>query len=262
MGGDSMSREEKTVWSEEKIVPVNQSSMAVAPSRRFFSMADAGRIELSHREYGEETQRYFHDLFPNRQWASFSDAVAGPVPMQVEMMYPTVEEPFYLLYTIGMSAVPMQYPISPEAPEGRESYSELCMILPGDWPFTADQSGCIPLASPGAWPIRMLLELGRFPHLHKLWMSYGFVLPNTENCEPFSPMTQLAGVLMVQFDGSLGEFKTSDGTMIQLLLPFLVYKEEMELYDEVGPDVLMERILNSNGESFLLDVDRPNVGLM
>ena len=67
---------------------------------------------------------------------------------------------------------------------------------------------------------------------------------------------------MVQFDGSLGEFKTSDGTMIQLLLPFLVYKEEMELYDEVGPDVLMERILNSNGESFLLDVDRPNVGLM
>ena len=257
-----MSREEKTVWSEEKILPVNQNAIISTPQRRFFSMVDTGRIELTHREYGEETQSYFHELFPNRQWSLFTDSDASPLPVHVEMMYPTVEEPFYLLHTIGMSAVSMHYPVDSEYPEGKESYGELCMILPGDWPFTTTSSQHVTMSSSAAWPIRLLMELGCFPHVHKLWMSYGFILPNTENCDPFSPMTDLSGVMIVQFEGNLGELQTSDGTTIQLYMPFLVYKEEMELYNEIGPDALIERILNYNGESFLLDMKRPNVGLL
>jgi hypothetical protein len=258
-----MGREEKQILSEgSKILPVNQNAFVSAPSRRFFSMTDAAdTIELTHCEYGTEVQQYFRSLFPHRQWVVFTDKVDTPLPIHVEMLLPTVEEPFYLLHTIGMSAAPMRYPSSPEIPEGKESYCELCMMLPGDWPFDAKGGRAISMEDEAAWPIRLLMELGRFPHVHQLWMSYGFVLPNTENCEPFSKTTKLSGVLIVQFEGALGEMQSADGTMVQLLMPYLVYKEEIELYDEIGPDELIERILERNGESFLLDVRRPNVAV-
>ena len=50
-----------------------------------------------------------------------------------------------------------------------------------------------------------------------------------------------------------------DGTNIELLMPILIYKEEMELVDEIGIDELVEKILDHNGGSFLLDINRVNV---
>ena len=225
--------------------------------KRFFAMTDTEYISRNHSEYGVEVQARFHTLFPHRQWKLFSDVSGRPVPVDVEMLYPTVEEPFYLLHTMGMSAVPMHYP-GGTAANGGESFGELCMILPSDWPF--DRRNDISLADAAAWPIWLLMELGRFPHVHQIWMSYGFVLPNTEKCEPFSPMTDLSGIVIVQFDGELGSMKMADGTVVELLMPILVYKEEMELCDEIGVDAVIEEIVNSNKGSFALDMNRANVG--
>lgn len=224
---------------------------------RFFAMTDTGAMPLRHEEYGEQVQQYFHTLFPHREWTIFADEEARPIPIRVEMLYPTVEEPFYLLHTIGMSAVPMQYP------DGRldvshEAYSELCMILPADWPF---KSGEIALTDAAAWPIWLLMELGRFPHVHQIWISYGFMLPNSEMCEPFSPMTDLAGVIIVQFEGELGALTMSDGTTVELLMPILAYKDELDLCDEIGVDPVVEKILESNKGSFALDIHRPNIAI-
>ena len=254
-----MGREEKTVCTEGKAIPVSQSKAAVIPQRRFFAMADTDAIALTHREYATEVQQYFRTLFPQRYFKVFQDAVESPLPIQTVVFFPTAEEPFYLLHTIGMSAAPMHQIPQADSPGAGELYGELCLMLPGDWPFA--NGGSPSMTDSAAWPIRLLMELGRFPHVHQLWMSYGFMLPNTENCDPFSPMTQLSGVLIVQFEGSLGGFTARDGTEIQIFIPFLVYKEEMELCDEVGPDELIDRVLAYNGDSFLLNVQRPNAGL-
>jgi|GEM_PF-148908 len=255
-----MGREEK-VWVEGKLLPVNQNLAATALPRRFFAMADTDAIELVHRDYGEQVRHYFHELFPQRSYQVLSDPVANPLPVHVEVLFPTADEPFYLLHTMGMSAAPMHCLSGSDGTEEIEKYGELCMLLPGDWPFVRKVGQRISLDDPAAWTIRLLMELGRFPHVHKLGMSYGFMLPNEENCEPFSPMTQLSGILIVQFEGNLGELHTADGTEIQLYLPFLVYKEEMDLYNEIGVDELVERILGCNDESFLLNVHRPNAAL-
>ena len=194
-------------------------------------MNDAGPMPIRHGEYGEQVQDYFHKLFPHREWKVFSDTTASPIPIGVEMLYPTVEEPFYLLHTIGMSAVPMHYPAG-RLEMGHEVYGELCMILPADWPFGKGKD--VALTDAAAWPIWMLMELGRFPHVHQIWISYGFILPNTETCEPFSPMTDLSGVIIVQFEGELGALTMADGTTVELLMPILAYKEELDLCDEIG----------------------------
>ncbi len=224
---------------------------------RFFSMTATKAVSSVHKEYGQEVQAYFHRLFPRRKWQVLSDPLANPLAVDVEMLYPTVEEPFYLLHTVGMSAVPMYYPAGKLA-KGQEAYSELCMILPADWPFLTGSR--VTLTDPAAWPLWLLMELGRFPHVHQIWMSYGFTLPNTEACEPFSPLSAFAGVIIVQFEGELGEVTMADGTAVELLMPIPVYKEELEVCGHVGVDAVIEEILDCNGGSFLVDMHRPNVG--
>ena len=88
----------------------------------------------------------------------------------------------------------MHYP-SGEFVTGKEGYSELCLILPADWPFRKDRD--LSLADEQAWPIWLLMELGRFPHVHDMWMAYGFLLPNTEANEPFAADTALSGLVIV-----------------------------------------------------------------
>lgn len=132
---------------------------------------DTLKIQRPHEEYGRAVQAYFHSLFPHRQWSVFQDPDGTPLAVDVELLYPTVEEPFYLLHTIGMSAAPMHYPAG-EFVTGKEGYGELCLILPADWPFRKDRD--ISLNDEEAWPIWLLMELGRFPHVHDvdvLWLS-------------------------------------------------------------------------------------------
>ncbi len=228
----------------------------------YFSLNDrlTERVSLIHREYTDEVQAHFQGLFPARQCVIIQDESDCPLPVDLAVMYPTEEEPFYLVYTLGMSAAPMKYPASPEMPEGRESYGELCIMLPADWPI--EKNGQIDVSAQHNWPLAMLRSLAKFPHVHQLWMSYGFVLPNSENGETFAPDTELSGVLIVQFEGELGELHMADGAVVQILMPVLLYKDELDLYDEIGPDTLLDHILDCTDGSFMLNVKRPDTATL
>lgn len=225
----------------------------------FFSMNDLAMkpVPVLHREYTGAVEQYFHTLFPNRKRTVLADTEPVPLPVDIEILYPTTEEPFYVIHTLGMSATPMTYPEGTESGDVRESYSELCLMLPSDWPFAHDR--ILSMGERAAWPLRMIRDLAKFPHAHHLWMSYGFILPNSESNEPFTTESDLCGVLMVQFDGELGELTLDDGIIIQLLMPVLLYADELEAYDRLGPDALIERILDCTHESFLLDLHRSHV---
>ncbi len=223
---------------------------------RFFAMTDVEKITPLHQEYKEQVQAYFHRLFPWRQWQIVPDSKDNPLAVDVEVLYPTAEEPFYLLHTMGMSAVPMHCPVG-AVPQGKDMYSELSLILPADWPFRPHQP--ISLADPASWPLWLLMELGRFPHMHHLWMAYGFVLANTEQHTPFSSQAPFSGVTIVQFEGELGEIPMQDGQNVDLLMPLLLYTEEMALCDSIGVDAVVEKIVEETDGSFALDVRRQNI---
>lgn len=223
---------------------------------RFFAMTDVEKITPLHQEYKKQVQAYFHRLFPQREWQIVSDCNKTPLAIDVEVLYPTVEEPFYVLHTMGMSTAPLHCPTG-LLPQDKEMYTELSLILPADWPFHPKQS--ISLSDPAGWPVWLLMELGRFPHVHHTWMAYGFLLANTEQQEPFSSQASFAGVTIVQFDGELGEIPMQDGQKADLLMPLVLYKEEMDLCDIIGVDAVVEKILEETGGSFALDGERKNV---
>lgn len=104
----------------------------------------------------------------------------------------------------------------------------------------------------------MMRALAKFPHANGLWMSNGFMLPNTENEDAFSKGTEYCGVLIIQFDGDLGHFTADDGTQIKMLMPIPLYRDEMELFENVGGDELAERIVTLTKGSFIVAKDRPH----
>lgn len=87
---------------------MNTLPLQTACRPRFFSLTDTKKIKGPHHEYGQAVQQYFHRLFPHRRWQVFRDPIGTPLSVDVEILYPTEEEPFYLLHTMGMSAAPMR----------------------------------------------------------------------------------------------------------------------------------------------------------
>jgi hypothetical protein len=65
----------------------------------------------------------------------FHELISDLVHIDVHIVAPTEERPFYSLITSGMSDKPMN------APEGAEEfrYAELMICLPADWPMTQEE---------------------------------------------------------------------------------------------------------------------------
>lgn len=214
----------------------------------------SGEAEGKRHDYGSEMTAYFETLFPGRKRTIYKDRTLLPVAVDVAVLHPTADEPFYLLYTIGMSSLSMADYLGGK--EGDTALAELYMMLSEDWCLPA--SAALFSTEKKPWPVRLLTDLSQFSHLNKMWLSYGFMLPAEESRETFSDAGEFSGAVIIQFDGELGEIKTADGNIIQLYMPMPLYAEEKELYGTVGPDELTERILRCNGGSFLVNPERPN----
>src|SRR5262245_47919354 len=73
---------------------------------------------------------------------------------------PTAQRDTHLLVTCGMSALPMV------APEGEGRFMEVCIELPSHWPLSAEAFK----DARNYWPIRLLKEIGRYPHVNETWL--------------------------------------------------------------------------------------------
>jgi hypothetical protein len=245
--------------SQHMMVPLprgREKSNPFKESRYFELTGSGGPIEVS-TFYGQDAIRFYRNLFPNRQAVLVKAVQQNPLPITVQVLLPTADEPFYIFHTAGMSAAPMKNKW--EYDQRFSPYAELCFLLPEDWPFA--NAATIQIEEPAAWPLRLLMELARFPHIHQTLMEYGFAMPNSEDFKPFAAETALSAVLIIQLDGTMGEMTAADGTIVPFYLPLLLYREELELYRQEGTEQLVESILRANGDSFLLHTDRLNVAL-
>ena len=82
--------------------------------------------------YAEEINAHFQGLFPNREEFVFHELLSDLVHIDVNIMRPDETHPYYVMYTTGMSDMPMTLP---EEIQDREDlrYGELYMFLPKEW---------------------------------------------------------------------------------------------------------------------------------
>jgi Suppressor of fused protein (SUFU) len=190
------------------------------------------------------------------------EIISDKVHLDIHVVYPTEERPYYVLVTSGMSDKPMT------VPEGCEKfqYAELYMMLPADWPADLKAGNMEDEAfkeENNYWPIRWMKKVARFPHMFDTWMAWGHTLPNGEDAEPFAPNTKLGCIMLYpsyMMPKELLQLTTRDGTLINFLCMIPLYREEMLYKLKHGADALLE-LFDQNGIDDVIRPGRKNVAL-
>ncbi|MCI8809512.1 MAG: suppressor of fused domain protein [Oscillibacter sp.] len=206
--------------------------------------------------YAEQINAYFAEQFPDRGGFVYHEIVSDLVHIDVHILRPNGKGNFYVLYTTGMSDLPMTLP---EDIAGREDlkYGELFMFLPGDWNVGEEAQSPSDLPYECLWPVSLLKFLARFPHEYKTWLGFGHTMPNGPDYAPICDGVGFGGVVLSWMGSDLGQVETEDGHNVLLYHVIPAYKEEIEYKLKYGMEGLEERFAE-NHMPLVLDVHRPN----
>jgi hypothetical protein len=194
----------------------------------------------------------------------YHEIISDKVHLDVHVVPPSADFPFYTLVTSGMSDRPMAVPPEANADEA-PPFAELCILLPSTWNIPADPTQVATAFEDENiyWPIRWLKMLARLPHEYGTWLGFGHTIPNGEDAEPFADNTELGCMLLLTALSLPEEFQTleiSPDKTVQFYTLYPIYREEMELKMKQGVDALIDRfeVYDIND---VLNLARPNTAV-
>jgi hypothetical protein len=189
----------------------------------------------------------------------FHEIESDIVRVDILVVGPQSDRPYYTLVTCGMSERPMRVPIeNPEdlglIPELR--FAELLLCLPADWPLMPDAFR----DEANYWPVRWLKRLARLPHQFGGWLGLGHTVPNGEPPMPVGPNAAFCGWLVdepVLLPAAVRKLRLGERAInFYSIVP--LYEEEMTLKIRKGSDAL-SYLLDKAKVSELIEVGRRNV---
>ena len=207
--------------------------------------------------YAEEITAHFETLFPGRESFVYHEILSDLVHIDVNLMRPTEQQPFYVVYTTGMSDRPMTLPDEISNREDLQ-YAEVFLFLPGDWDLGKEFQLGTDIPPEHFWPIHMLKFLARFPHAYETWLGPGHTIPNGPDYAPLGPGVDFGGVVLDQLGKGLEQVETKDGRCVNLLFVIPAYREEIEYKLKYGMDGLQDRFAQGD-LPMVLDAARPNL---
>lgn len=214
--------------------------------------------------YLEEIQEHIDKVFPCKEATPFvfHEILSNLVHIDVNIIPPEGKRDYYVIWTSGMSDLPMTVP---DGNYDKRQYerAELFMFLPKDWNLGKVGDVDEKIEDEYYWPIYWIKYLARFPHEYHTWLGVGHTLPNGEDYEPLGKGTRMGGFFFLPCI-SLGpdypgveNLICKDGTTINFLWAIPMYKEEIEFKLEAGFDEMMTLFSEKNFPR-VLDPDREN----
>jgi hypothetical protein len=181
------------------------------------------------------------------------------VHIDVHEIPPRLARPSWVLFTTGMSGLPMTPSHTAKAdPADRV---ELVMGLPGNWD-EGELVVCGRQVTPDVpgWPIRLLRHLARYPHRGHACVDEGHIY-SRESHTRLTPGLPFTGVIFLPPLGVLKPpwtIRVKDGRRIKVLAPFPLHADEVDLASQDGADSLRS-LLERFGVSAVLDPHRASV---
>jgi hypothetical protein len=177
------------------------------------------------------------------------------VHVDIHVVTPNSDRPFFTLLTSGMSDLDMR------VPEGAEDLAleEVCLCLPEYWPLSVTNFGW--REPKYFWPFAMLHEAARYPHRNRTWFGWGHSVPRVPPRDATPEEARFAGMVFVvpqTFPEGADKVATPDGRtvhylgLIPLLAPELAFKEAF------GIEKFVEKLLGTEVTE-LLDPQRPGM---
>jgi hypothetical protein len=219
----------------------NETSPGGSTVYRYEEQAQTGwRLPAGQGVFAEAVCKHFEALFPGRETVVFHEILSDLVHIDVNIMKPTEKDNFHVIYTTGMSDLPMTLPDSIENKDDLK-YAELFMFLPGDW--NSGGAGTISNDMPyeDYWPINLIKFLARFPHEYKTWLAGGHTIPNGADYEPILDGSEMSGTVLLELDDNFSPLVTESGNKVRLYMAMPITRAEMEYKLEHGMSALDEK---------------------
>lgn len=224
--------------------------------------------------YIDDIQQHFSKLFgaSDDGHAVYHEIVSEYVHIDIHRLAPDENRPFYVLYSTGMSDLPMTF--SDDTPWDYKKIherAELFCLLPKDW-FPAEGQ---PLSEAeerrSGWIIECMKTAARYPHRLKRHLLCGDLLRYSEDNSPFADNTLFSAAVLLQLNsedlgGKYGDdfegLYTGDNTYINLFCFIPLYTEEMKFRADNEGAELFKRLFGPAVDNFsqlIIDVNRKNV---
>ena len=172
--------------------------------------------------------------------------------IDVWIVPPNDRRPYQTLVTAGMSDRPMTVPTG----YGR-AHAELTLSLPASWTLTTAAME----SERAYWPVRLLVNLARFPQRYATFLDETHTVPNGDLPEPYAMNTRMVCALIgpSPFGGTeLGDVHRRDGPLVRFLSVIPIYRDEMEFKLRHGAAALFERLKRA-GINDVLNAKRATV---
>lgn len=209
--------------------------------------------------YEREICQHMEGLFPHRVTRVYREIDSEFLSVNVFVMKAPTKKDFHVIYTTGMSALPMNLP-QEFLPQYKDlERAELLLFLPAEWDILTGYETDKDVPDHLWWPVKLTKYLARFPHEFKTWLGWGHTLPNSAECVPYDNSTKLCGAMLGALQENISMFRTEDGTQINMYCVIPLYKEEMEYQKTAGTEALMQKLAALNGFGMIVFPDRPNV---
>jgi len=203
------------------------------------------RIPIVTTNYENELNAHFRKIFPESNFDVIEDPNDYPMKIDINVLKPANNEDFYVLYTTGMSGIPMNVPKTLFNKFGKYKHAELTMLVPSNWGDNYEDK---------KWQsvLNLLRFLAYFPHFNNTWLSAGHSVGELKKEIP-----------NFDFDGVVlycqGIVKTNLKTKINVYIVVPVYQEEMEYKLKYGHIELIKKLEKEDEKAIVLKLKRRNV---
>lgn len=219
---------------------------------------------MSSKDFIEKLQPYATELYSEEEMTAveehiqthfgqydhvFHEVMSESIHLDVCVIPPEDDRPYYTLVTLGMGAHRMNVPEDLRG-KGLER-AELMITLPADWQMAGGDLRW-------EWPVHLLRSTARLPIMLDTWVGWGHTV---DNGEPFSPDTELCASILVSPQQGFNELNLQgnccilpNGEEVNFYHLIPIYRNEMEFKKIFGADLMIEYALAE--VSHVVDEDR------
>lgn len=207
-----------------------------------YDQAEWDVVEEHINTYFGEYLKVFHEL------------ESPDIHVDVCLVPPTRERPYYSLVTLGMGAHRMNVP--EELADKKLERAELLIALPPDWRLDRDSMQ----DENWYWPIRLLKSSARLPIANNTWLGWGHTIGLGDG-ETYADSNKFCGALLTSplgcEDGSAWcTLPNGDDVNFYQLTP--LYQEEIEFKCSNGAEPLLD-MFNAAEVDYVVDIHRANL---
>ena len=181
----------------------------------------------------------------------FHEIASPDVHLDVCIVDPTEEEPYYKLVTMGAGAYKMQIP--EQWQKYQLDYAEYVICLPKDWNLNSGDNT-------DYWPVKLLKDVARLPIWCDTWLSYGHTTQTDEEGSAYASNTGFNSVVLNFAANKKGDIRLimPSGKTINFYEIVPLYPEELQYKIENGADALFKLFEEKGIPYKVLDLNRKN----